>query len=91
MSAERTEENSMTQMFRSGFDLRWINNAGFEVVLPEAPTSWWIRGWTALRSIPCRRKKIERADYILLTHIHFDHADSTGAVRNVSRRRNICR
>ena len=24
----------MTQMFRSGFDLRWINNAGFEVVLP---------------------------------------------------------
>lgn len=71
----------MTQMFRSGFDLRWINNAGFEVVLPGG-AHLLVDPWLDSAQIyPMPAEKIERADYILLTHIHFDHADSIGAVQ----------
>ncbi len=68
-------------MFRSGFDLRWINNAGFEVVLPGG-AHLLVDPWMDSAQIyPMPAEKIERADYILLTHIHFDHADSIGAVQ----------
>ena len=65
-----------------GITFRWLNNAGFEFVMPNGKhllvdpwldeAQWW----------PFPLDRIERADYMLLSHIHGDHADSVKSVEN---------
>lgn len=60
--------------FSSGIKMRWINNAGFEIVLPSGRhllVDPWLDNasyWTF------SAENIERCDYVLLSHIHGDHA-----------------
>lgn len=71
----------MIQTFRSGITLRWLNNAGFEVVLPGG-SHLLVDPWLDQADIhPVPVKSIERVDYVLLTHVHFDHADSIGDIQ----------
>jgi len=71
----------MTRNFRSGIQLRWINNAGFEVILPEG-AHLLVDPWLDTAQIhPLSAAELERVDYVLLTHIHFDHADSIADIQ----------
>lgn len=71
----------MIQTFRSGISLRWLNNAGFEMVLPGG-AHLLVDPWLDQADIyPVPVKSIERVDYVLLTHVHFDHADSIGDIQ----------
>lgn len=68
-------------MFRAGVQLRWLNNAGFEIILPGG-AHVLVDPWLDEAMIyPFPLEKIERADYVLLTHTHFDHADSIGRLQ----------
>ena len=65
-----------------GVQVRWLNNAGFEFISPTGKhilvdpwldeAEWW----------PFPLDKIEQADYLLLSHIHGDHADSVKSIEN---------
>ena len=55
-------------------EFRWLNTAGFEIVLPDGAhllVDPWLDS-AAYHSIPV--SAIERADYIVISHIHEDHA-----------------
>ena len=68
-------------MFRAGISLRWLNNAGFEMILPGG-AHLLVDPWLdEAYMYPVPLKEIERADYVLLTHTHFDHADSIGRIQ----------
>lgn len=68
-------------MFRSGLSMRWLNNAGFELVLPGGK-HLFVDPWLDEADIyPVSVDSIERMDYVLLTHTHFDHADSIGRIQ----------
>lgn len=70
----------MAQMLNNGIKLRWLNTAGFEIVLPGGAhllVDPWLDSATLY---PLSLDEIERADYILLSHVHFDHAQDVGAV-----------
>lgn len=68
-------------MFRSGFQLRWLNNAGFEIILPTG-SHLLVDPWLDEAMIyPFPLDQLERVDYVLLTHTHFDHADSVGRIQ----------
>jgi L-ascorbate metabolism protein UlaG (beta-lactamase superfamily) len=68
---------------KTGIDFRWLNNAGFEIILPSGAhvlidpwlDSSTISGW----AFPLAN--IERADYIILSHIHSDHAQDVGNIQ----------
>lgn len=71
----------MIQYFRSGIELRWINNAGFEVRLPDG-AHLLVDPWMDTAQIyPLSITDLERVDYVLLTHIHFDHAASIADIQ----------
>ena len=71
----------MEKTFRSGFSLRWLNTAGFEMILPGG-AHLLVDPWLDSSEIyPFPLAKIERADYVLLTHAHFDHAASLGEIQ----------
>jgi len=64
----------MANMLENGFRIRWLNTAGFELVLPGG-AHVLIDPWLDSSDVyPFPLEKIERADYILLSHVHFDHA-----------------
>ncbi len=68
----------MAVMLHNGVKLRWLNTAGFEIVLPSGAhllTDPWLDSSDVY---PFPLDRIERADYILLSHIHFDHAQDVG-------------
>jgi L-ascorbate metabolism protein UlaG (beta-lactamase superfamily) len=68
-------------MFRSGITMRWLNNAGFEIILPGGK-HLFVDPWLDEADIyPFPIDQIERMDYVLLTHTHFDHADSIGKIQ----------
>lgn len=68
-------------MLRAGITMRWLNNAGFEVVLPGG-AHLLVDPWLDSAEIyPVQADRLERVDYVLLTHIHYDHADSIGAIQ----------
>lgn len=70
----------MTTLF-SGIRLRWLNNAGFEIELPGG-AHMLVDPWLDRADIyPYPVAELERVDYILLTHIHFDHADSIRSIQ----------
>jgi len=57
--------------------LRWLGTAGFELRLGEAVVlidPYFSRGNKARPALPVGREEIRRANYIFLTHTHFDHA-----------------
>ena len=69
------------EMFSSGIKLRWLNNAGFELVLPGG-AHLLVDPWLDEAQIePFPLEKLERADYVLLTHTHYDHAQSIGRLQ----------
>lgn len=71
----------MMQTFQSGCSLRWLNNAGFEIILPGG-AHLLVDPWLDKAEIfPVAVDSLERADYVLLTHIHFDHGDSIGDIQ----------
>lgn len=66
---------------RSGIQMRWLNNAGFEVILPGG-AHLLVDPWLDSADIyPVSVESLERVDYVLLTHVHFDHADSIGDIQ----------
>ena len=69
----------------NGIRLRWINTAGFEIelsngkhVLLDPFLSGNVKG---LQCWPLSIDEISRCDYLLLSHIHFDHAQDVGAIQ----------
>lgn len=71
----------MMRELSTGFGLRWINNAGFELELAGG-AHLLIDPWLDSAQIwPMKAEQLSRADYVLLTHIHFDHADSIGQLQ----------
>ena len=64
-----------------GINFRWLNNAGFELVLSSG-AHVLIDPWLdSAKQNPVPLSQIERADYMLVTHIHFDHAEDVGVVQ----------
>lgn len=65
-------------MLNNGIKIRWLNTAGFEMILPSGAhllTDPWL---DSSDIYPLSVDEIERADYILLSHVHFDHAQDVG-------------
>lgn len=70
----------MVTMLNNGIKIRWLNTAGFEVILPGG-AHLLVDPWLESSDVyPISLDEIERADYILLSHIHFDHAQDVAAV-----------
>ncbi|MFA6506409.1 MAG: MBL fold metallo-hydrolase [Treponemataceae bacterium] len=69
----------------SGIEFRWINNAGFEIILPNGKhvliDPWLDSAKTWFKSTLSVEKDLDRADYIVLSHIHSDHADDVGLIQ----------
>lgn len=64
-----------------GLVFRWLNNAGFEIVLPSGAhllVDPWLDS-AAFNPLPIT--SLNRADYILLSHIHGDHAEDVGVIQ----------
>lgn len=73
-SVVATDKAGEPVLFDNGVQLRWYNNAGFEVILPSGRhllVDPWLdnAGYWVFPS-----SEIERVDYVLLSHIHGDHA-----------------
>ncbi len=69
------------ESLRGGFELRWINNAGFEIELAGG-AHLLVDPWMDSAQIwPMKVEQLSRVDYVLLTHIHFDHGDSIGQIQ----------
>lgn len=60
-----------------GVKVRWINTAGFEFRLSNGKTLL-VDPWLDADYFPMALDEIEGCDYLLLSHIHFDHAASVG-------------
>ena len=70
----------MIKQLNNGIRLRWLNTAGFEMILPSG-AHLLVDPWLDNSDVyPISIDEIERADYILLSHIHFDHAQDIGAL-----------
>lgn len=68
-------------MFRAGFKLRWLNNAGFEMILPGGK-HLFVDPWLDEAEIyPVPIDTIDRMEYVLITHTHFDHCDSIAHIQ----------
>ncbi len=66
---------------RCGLQFRWLNNAGFELILSNGShvlVDPWLDSAKFFR-FPL--ENISRADYLLLTHIHPDHADDVKIIQ----------
>lgn len=58
-----------------GIEFRWLNNAGFEIILPSGKHVLVDPWLDSAAMFPLSvDTDIERADYIVLSHIHSDHA-----------------
>ena len=64
-----------------GVKVRWLNNAGFEFVMANGKHLLVDPLFDEdCMSDPVSLDSLERADYILLSHLHGDHADSVGRI-----------
>jgi len=62
-------------------NFRWLNNAGFEIVL-RSGAHVLVDPWLdSAKFSPVPLATITRADYVVLSHIHFDHAQDVGAIQ----------
>jgi L-ascorbate metabolism protein UlaG (beta-lactamase superfamily) len=62
----------------TGVDYRWLQNAGFEIILPSGAhvlVDPWLQGSGLTPD------SFERADYIILTHEHGDHGADVGIIQ----------
>jgi L-ascorbate metabolism protein UlaG (beta-lactamase superfamily) len=66
------------EFLQNGISLRWLNTAGFEIVMSNGRhilLDPFISGdMGGLSCWPISIDKISACDYLLLSHIHFDHA-----------------
>lgn len=70
----------MYSLLNSGMRLRWFNTAGFEIVIPGGAhilVDPWLDNATIY---PFSLEQVERADYVLLSHVHFDHAQDIARI-----------
>lgn len=80
-SVEAITTPNVPVMFQNGIKLRWFNNAGFEIVLPSGRhilVDPWLDHagyWT----FPA--EKVERCDFVILSHSHGDHAADCGTLQ----------
>lgn len=69
----------------NGIQLRWLNTAGFEIILPSGKHILLDPYLNSdIMGIPCwpvKLEEIQRCDYLCLSHIHFDHAADVGAIQ----------
>lgn len=78
--ATTTEENPI--LLNNGIKLRWFNNAGFEIILATGEhilVDPWLDSCTYA---PFPIDDVKQVDYVLLSHIHGDHAADVGAIQN---------
>ena len=69
------------RMMKTGINLRWLNNAGFEMELPGG-AHLLVDPWLDEAQVyPFKLDDLERVDYILITHTHDDHAESIGRIQ----------
>lgn len=67
-------------MLDNGVSVRWFNTAGFEMILPGG-AHLLVDPWLDSSDIyPFPLEKVERADYVLLSHVHFDHSQDISAL-----------
>ena len=67
-------EKTTGQMFPDGIFLRWFNTAGFEIILPGGKHLLTDPYLDSSKVFPFSVDQIEQCDYLLLSHIHIDHA-----------------
>lgn len=75
----------MAEFLNNGISIRWINTAGFEIVTQSGKhilLDPFLSGRVGpLSCYPMALDSITGCDYLLLSHIHFDHADSVGEIQ----------
>lgn len=64
-----------------GLTFRWINNAGFEIRLPSGHHILIDPFLDSALMNPLPVSELERADYVLITHSHSDHASDIGLIQ----------
>ncbi|MFC1901066.1 MBL fold metallo-hydrolase [Chloroflexota bacterium] len=69
---------------------RWLGNAGFEIVLPSGKVLVVDPYMDDAPNAPFKSSEITGADYIALTHGHFDHCSDVGKLALKFRSRIIC-
>lgn len=73
------------EFLKNGVRLRWLNTAGFEIVMSNGKhilADPFLDG--VVNGITCHPisiDEIEQCDYLLLSHIHFDHAQNVGQIQ----------
>lgn len=74
------------EFLNNGVRLRWLNTAGFEIetssgthILLDPFLDGVYKGITCY---PFSIDKTEKCDYLLLSHIHFDHAQNVGNLQH---------
>lgn len=74
---------SDSKLIKAGLMFRWLNTAGFELILSSGKHLLVDPWLDEAMNYPIPLEQIERADYIVLSHIHFDHAQSVGRILNI--------
>lgn len=81
------------EFLKNGIRLRWLNTAGFEIVMSNGKhilLDPFLDG--NVNGLPCHPisiDEIERCDYLLLSHIHFDHAENVADLQKKFPQTNI--
>lgn len=77
--------NMQGNFMKNGIELRWLNTAGFEIIMSNGKhilldpfLSGTING---LSCHPIELEEIKQCDYLLLSHIHIDHASDVGIIQ----------
>jgi L-ascorbate metabolism protein UlaG (beta-lactamase superfamily) len=78
----RTDNGATRTVTRCALDFRWLNNAGFEIVLSNG-SHVLVDPWLdSAQFFKFPLAEIERADYLILTHIHYDHAEDVKSIQS---------
>jgi L-ascorbate metabolism protein UlaG (beta-lactamase superfamily) len=80
----RIKESSMS------IKLRWLGNACFEIVLPSGKVLITDPFIDYSPTSPIKSDQVTGADYIALTHTHFDHCTDVGTLTNKFGSKVIC-
>lgn len=73
------------EFLKNGISIRWINTAGFEIITQRGKhilLDPFLSGQVGPFSCyPMSIDEIQQCDYLLLSHVHFDHAGDVGAIQ----------